>query len=188
VTTSHPSYVLLATDGAPNCNPSLSSFGCRCVSPPGAPICSPGNCLDDVATDGVIDELLAAGIKVYVVGIAASEWRDVLDTMARRGGTGSAILADDPATIEAAFAEIAGSVISCDYEIGEPDPSADPNLINFYFDGVAVPFDNDGECDDGWAWSDDAHTRMRFCGSYCERLARGMVGTANATYGCPTIW
>jgi hypothetical protein len=186
-TTSHPSYVVLATDGAPNCNGSLDGATCTCTASDGG--CDPNvyNCLDDVRTLSVIDGLHVAGTQVFVIGIRASEWTAVLDSMAAHGGTGAAIMAEDTASIEAAFSEAAGAAASCEFELGSPDPSADPDLVNFYFDGVAVPMDAEGECDAGWAWIDDAHTRVRFCGVACDRLRSHAVTEVRATFGCPTI-
>jgi hypothetical protein len=186
-TTGHPSYVVLATDGAPNCNPGLDGATCTCTAPVGGCVPNMLNCLDDARTNDVIDALRAAGIGVFVIGIAVSDWRAVLDEMASRGGTGAAIMADDPASIQAAFEAVTGAVSSCEFEIGEPDPSADPDLVNFYFDGDRVPFDADGLCDDGWLWVDEGHTRVRFCGPRCEALRDRDVAEVRATFGCPTL-
>ncbi len=183
----HPKFILLATDGAPNCNAALDGSGCVCTSPMG---CSFNNlnCLDDARTMGIVEDIRAAGIQIFVLGIGTSEWMDILNEMAARGGTGAAFPAEDPASIRTAFDDIAGSIASCEFDMRAPDPSADPTRVNFYFDEVVVPSDNaDGTCDDGWAWTDATHTRVQFCGSYCDRLLGGSVGNISATWGCPTV-
>jgi hypothetical protein len=185
LTDDHPRYVLLTTDGAPNCNDSLMP-PCRCTSPMGCEL-NPSNCLDDVRTNGIIDELLAAGIGVYVLSIGTSSWADVLEEMAMRGGTEHAYYAEDPAAMTAAFEEIAGAVVSCEYDIGALEPGADPARVNFYFDGVVVPMDADGTCDSGWAYTDDTHTRIQFCGPYCDMIMSRSVGTISAAWGCRTV-
>ena len=43
----HPKFILLATDGAPNCNDALDGSSCACTNPLGGCILNPGNCLDD---------------------------------------------------------------------------------------------------------------------------------------------
>lgn len=187
--TGHPAYVVLATDGAPNCNSGLNGNTCECVAPT-PPGCSDYvlNCLDDERTYSIIDSLRSDGINVFVIGIEASQWREVLDVMASRGGTGAAIMAEDHDSIRTAFEEVTGVVSSCEFEIGAPHPSADPDLVNFYFDTKeGVPMDIHGECDDGWIWVDEEHTRVRFCGDYCTRLRDGLVGHVKATFGCPTL-
>ncbi len=187
LTTGHPQYIVLATDGAPNCNGSLDGATCTCTAPTGG--CDPNvyNCLDDVRTLGAIDRLRTAGIQVFVIGISVSEWREVLDSMAARGGTTAAFMAEDPAAVEVAFSEAAGAAASCEFEIGSPDPSADPDLVNFYFDDEGVPMDTEPPCDAGWEWANDAHTRVRFCGAYCDQLRTHAVDEVRATFGCPTI-
>jgi hypothetical protein len=180
----HPKFILLATDGAPNCNESLTS-PCRCTGISCG--LNPLNCLDDVRTYGVIDELNATGIRLFVLGIGTSTWMDVLDQMAWRGGTDHAFLAEDPASIRATFEEIAGSIASCEFDMRSPSPDADPNLVNFYFDGAAVPRDDDGECDNGWRWTDADHDRVVFCGTHCDALLGSTVTDVSATWGCPTI-
>ena len=148
---------------------------------------NPQNCLDDERTLEAIDGLVDSGITLYVVGIAASDWTAVLNQMASHGGTDAAIMVDDPTSIEDAFEAITGTVASCEWEIGEPDPDADPNFVNFYFDDEQVPMDAEGECDEGWAWANEEETRVIFCGSFCDRLLSGSVGNVRATYGCPTL-
>ena len=185
---SHPRFILLATDGAPNCNDALAGGSCRCTNPLGGCVLNPGNCLDDVRTNEVLTDLAGSGVQVFVLGIGTSEWTDVLNTMAASGGTGSAFFAEDPDSIRATFEEIAGAVATCEFDIEAPDPTADPTLVNFYFDGVAVPGDTaDGTCDNGWGWMNPDHTRMQFCGTYCDQIMTGSVGAVTATWGCPTI-
>ena len=183
-----PSYVLLATDGAPNCNPRSDGASCRCTGPPESCLEFAENCLDDEATYDAIDDLVSLGVTVFVVGITASAWRDVLDRMALLGRTGLAFMAEDPEAMQDAFEEITGSVTTCEFALHDPGPLVDPTLVNFYFDGEAVPMDAEGECDAGWAWTDDAMSRVMFCGPYCDSLLAGDVGGVGATFGCPTLY
>lgn len=184
----HPKFILLATDGAPNCNAALDGGSCVCTNPMGGCGLNPSNCLDDARTVAVVEDIRAAGIQVFVLGIGTSEWMDILNEMAARGGTGAAFLAEDTAAIRETFDEIAGSIASCEFDMRAPDPTADPTRVNFYFDDVVVPSDNaDGTCDNGWAWTDAGHTRVQFCGSYCDALLGRTVTNISATWGCPTV-
>ncbi|MBI5502410.1 MAG: VWA domain-containing protein [Deltaproteobacteria bacterium] len=182
----HPKFVLLVTDGAPNCNDALDGATCTCTSPMGC-ILNSGNCLDDARTISIIDDMRLAGLQVFVMGIGTSAWMGTLDAMAAAGGTGMAFLAEDTAAIRTTFEEIAGSVATCEFDMQSPDPSADPNLVNFYFDDVVVPGDTDGTCDNGWSWMDADHTRVQFCGDYCNAIMTHTVTDISATWGCPTI-
>ncbi len=96
----HARYILLATDGGPDCNHSLDLSTCVV----------PENCLDDARTNKVLGELCAAGIKTYVVGLGAVQLEaEVLQAMAQHGCTGKPYTPTDPAAITKTFGEIAFS-------------------------------------------------------------------------------
>jgi hypothetical protein len=185
---SHPKYVLLATDGAPNCNEELDGSTCRCTctDPSHCSLCTDYNvnCLDDLSTLAAIDAMRADGIQTFVIGMstAAVEWGDVLDQMAEHGATERFYPAEEPAELQAAFEAITGMVATCEFDLN-PSDAADPNQVNFYFDGEAVPRDPAGE--NGWNWIDG--DTIAFYGSYCDRIMGGSVGVISAKYGCPTI-
>jgi hypothetical protein len=95
-----PTFVILATDGGPNCNPdktcdistctkNIDSFqSCRPDVPPN---CCPGasrDCLDDSATIEAAAALKAANIPTFVVGVPGSApYSDLLDKVAEAAGT-----------------------------------------------------------------------------------------------------
>ncbi|MEZ4405336.1 MAG: vWA domain-containing protein [Polyangiales bacterium] len=91
---SHPDaegerYVILATDGAPNCNAALSPSTCTCAGP--ATSCRPGasstQCLDDLRTVATIGDLRRRSVSTYVIGLNGAEaFSNVLDAMADAGG------------------------------------------------------------------------------------------------------
>jgi len=86
------------------------------------------------------------------------------------------------------FEDIVGSVMTCEFDLHLPSPSVDPTLVNFYFDGIDVPGNStDGVCYNGWGWLNPEHTRIRFCGSYCNSIMSHTVTEITATWGCPTI-
>jgi hypothetical protein len=98
-----PAFVILATDGGPNCNGTLSCAVDRCTTniddvdpmacPPGDPTmncCSnnPLGCLDDTSAIAAAGDVAAAGIKTYVLGIPGSApYGALLDNLAIAGGT-----------------------------------------------------------------------------------------------------
>ncbi len=85
-------YLILATDGAPNCNPSLSPSTCRCTGAAssctsGHGVFDPINCLDDDRTVQSIEMLRRREVFTYVVGLNGAEaFSSVLDAMAIAGG------------------------------------------------------------------------------------------------------
>ncbi len=85
-------YLLLATDGAPNCNSLLDPLTCTCTGAPsscalgGNPFAS-SNCLDDDRTLRSIDFFRRREVFTYVVGLnGAEDFTNVLDAMALAGG------------------------------------------------------------------------------------------------------
>ncbi len=129
------------------------------------------------------------GIRTIVVGYAEAAEGEVLDAIARNGGTpfDTYIPAVDQAALEAALETIAGAISSCAFEVDDPGPSSDPSKVNFYMNGTVVPFDDGCRAGTGWTWQDAAHTRMRFCDAPCEQLRDGFVSNIDAKFGCPVV-
>ena len=97
-------YVVLATDGGPNCNSDLACEASTCTfnieerQIDGRPMCERDGencctiagdprCLDDKASQDAIAQLHSAGIDTFVIGVPGSElYADVLDDLAVEGG------------------------------------------------------------------------------------------------------
>jgi len=180
-------HVLLATDGAPNCNDSLDGRSCRCTGTGDACEDVALNCLDEARTYEAIAALREVDVDVYVLGIDLTEWSDVLDEMARQGGTETAYMANQSNEIEDELESITDGLTTCEVVVRPPEPVADPDRVNFYVEGIRVPMDSEGECDRGWTWMDEEHEHVMFCGFWCERLRSGEVDDVIATFGCPTL-
>lgn len=188
-------FVLLLTDGLPNCNTALNGATCMCT---GVTCTDARNCLDDDGTIAAISDLKAQGIRTIVVGFgtdlgAAS---NVLAAMADQGGfvrscpggtdsecaPGTCVTAtklcsakyyaatDGPA-LSAALAQI-GSLVGlsdpCAYRL-ETIPS-NPNSLAVTINGVETATGSDT-----WNYSAGVVT---FTGALCTRLN-------NATPGAP---
>lgn len=183
--TGHSQYVLLATDGVPNCNSSLDPDTCTCLDTDTGCAGRPEACLDDVACYDALDALYSDGIPTYVLGMGS--WlgadRDIMNAMAEHGGTGSFYPAETPADLLSAFEAIMGTVVlSCRFDI-HPGPEADPTKVNFYIDGEIVPMDPSHT--NGWDYVDD--DTIEFYGTWCERIMSGDISGVSAAYGCPTV-
>lgn len=119
-----PAYVLLITDGLPNCNTALDANSCSPTTPgcgptPAASTCALGSkdCLDSNATVTAAQQLFAAGVKVFVVGfdttLTAGNNKAVLDAIASAGGTGSAYVASNQAQLTSTLNTIAVNTTTC---------------------------------------------------------------------------
>jgi hypothetical protein len=115
-----PAYVLLITDGLPNCNLSLNPGTCTATTPGcGNNSCGLGakDCLDDNDTVAAARALFAAGIKVFVVGfdpsLTAGNNKAVLDAVAAAGGTSHAYVASNQAQLTATLNQIALNTATC---------------------------------------------------------------------------
>ena len=178
-------YVLLATDGAPACNPELDGDTCECITdPPNCDITNL-NCLDDIEAIAAAGSLAAEGYPVYVIGVGDSiAWNTVMNDIAEAGGTGTYYPAEDPDALAAALQEIVGEVITCEFDIdwaSVPD-EADPTQVNFYGDDVVIPYDEDCTDGAGWNWLDS--DTVVFCDEACQQLKDGFWETVSAKFGC----
>jgi hypothetical protein len=79
------------------------------------------------------------------------------------------------------------SIASCSFELRDPNASADPDKVNFFFDGTPVPYDADCAVGDGWKWNDDSHSAITFCANACKKLNEGEVATVSAEFGCEQV-
>jgi hypothetical protein len=149
----------------------------------------PESALADLAQQ-LVDE---RDIRSFAIGFGdtTGAMADQLDAIAAHGGTSfdTFLHAEDGAALGAALEDIAGVVNTCRYVIDDVDPSANPELVNFYVEGEVVPMDPD--CTEttgtGWHWYDDAHETVEFCGDLCADIKSGSVESISATFGCATF-
>jgi len=192
-----PKAVILATDGAPNCNPNTSCGieqclpnvvgGCpiapaSCCAPPEG---LPENCIDGAASLDAVAGLASDGVPVYVVGIpGTTQFATLLNQWALAGGTpqstGDTLYFKVDALDELAgvFKSIAGSLVSCRFDLGAPPEG--PGLTNLYFDGAVVFQD----AENGWIWVDG--DTIEVVGDACAELKNGGVSKVQIVSGCPT--
>lgn len=139
-------------------------------------------CADPVTVVGSLFAQVPS-VKTFVVGFGTAVDPVELDAMAQAGGTAGPnppyyFQADDAAALNAAFATIAGSVLSCDYALSEVPP--DPNQLYVWIDGTLVPADPAN----GWVY-DPATNQITFVGTTCADLQSGAAMKLVVSYGCP---
>ncbi len=156
-------YVLLMTDGEPNCNGDVKSVA------------------------ATIAKLYAQTppVRTFVVGIgdgtssdpsALNSWAEAGHT-ARTGAT-EYYQVNNTADLQAAFQAIVNGVVSCTYQLSMK-PS-DASLIVAYINGVAVPQDPTN----GTSY-DTGTNSLVFNGTSCTQLKSGGSATLDIVYGCP---
>jgi von Willebrand factor type A domain len=191
-----PKFIILATDGGPNCNyflepnPSCSCSYAQseycCTSYPAS--CPFGStCLDDQGTIDTITNLANQGIGTYVIGLAGtSEYEGLLDAMAvagghpQMGGSTQYYAVTDQGSLSTALQTIAVSVISCQIELDEAPEN--PSAVKVYIDGVEVPRDQTKM--NGWDYTDDTNTTIELYGVPCDTLQDGSEHQLTATFAC----
>ena len=186
-------YLILATDGAPNCNTALDPASCRCSG--GAAMCDPSmnsfapiNCLDDARTAASIRLFRQQEIFTYVLGLNGAEaYASVLDAMADEGGRARsasprfypANTADD---LVREITAITSGIADCRFALDAAPP--DPTLVDLRLDGESLVHDQGRR--DGWDWSDATHREIRFFGATCDRVSAATGGSRLvAAFGCP---
>ncbi len=168
-------YLLVVSDGADTC---------------GGKNCSGSSSTYSSATylAARTSDLLDAEIKTFVIGFGGGCDKDQLNAIAKAGGTGYKTYFDaqDPQDLQAALDDVATAVVSCEYKLSSSEASSDPEKVNFYFDGGAVPYNPGCASGIGWDWVDPTRESVVFCKGSCELLKSGDVGSVTATFGCKT--
>jgi hypothetical protein len=191
--------VVLATDGAPNCNIEASCgvddcqanlagaqyMGQKCEGTFNCcdPLLVPGgqlNCVDRQATIDAVADLAAEGIKTYVVGMPGSEqYASLLNEAAVAGLTEHYYGVADTAQLTSSLKQIGVQVaISCTIPLEFVPPEEE--LVNVYLDANLVQLDPI----DGWSWLDEQTVQLN--GAACATLKSGDVIQVQVVAGCPT--
>jgi hypothetical protein len=198
-------YVLLATDGGPDCNAKLTCTAATCTTnldgqcPAAAGNCcdptkfgadAGSRCLDDGATTAQVAALAKKGIKTFVVGIPGSEaYKASLDAFAVAGGEVSSSTSPQYYAVSASggtqglstvLASITKQLVtSCTLQLtSEPK---DNRLLNVLVDGVRIPQTADG-------WHLDTSTSpptINLLGSTCTEVETTGAQSVQVLFGCP---
>lgn len=194
-----PRFIVLATDGGPNCNPDTGvpptvclCTGSRADGDCADPTFGPYNCIDDRRTLDIIERLSGElSVPVYVIGIddpTRPDLGDVLDDMARRGGRPrdalpgerlfySVARVDD---LREALTTITNSISRCIFEV-DPVPTLDA-IVEITVDGVRIA--QDGTRSEGWDFTAPDRSEISLFGGACERVTE-TGGMVVATILCP---
>jgi hypothetical protein len=192
----NPKYIILITDGQPNC---AAAPNCNC--PPGWEQNGANQCqligggpfdyytcdlVGDIAINGTywaIADLAAAGIGTFVFGLPTGGIPDLgLNLLAQAGGearagTPSYYPATTPAELSSLLTSLSASLVSCTFGL----PAGFDELTGLTIDGVGVPHDPTHV--NGWDY--DGVGGIRLYGGFCDTLQTGGVADVEATFVCP---
>lgn len=202
--------VVLATDGAPNCNPAAVCGSDECIpnlegdsfrSDQGDVACDEDfnccdpnltvaganlNCVDTDGSEAAVQALAEAGVRTYVIGMPGSEaYSSILDALALAGQTARPsqpyyYAVADTEELTQAVLDI-GREVAISCEIELESAPPDRDWVNVYADADVLPRDEK----EGWSWIDERTIAMN--GDACESLKSGNVLQLQVVAGCPTV-
>jgi hypothetical protein len=165
----NPKFILLATDGQPNCATSGQ------------------NSDDSIAAITAVLDAAARGFPTFVVGIAttAGTADTVLSQMALAGGRPRMAFPEYfPVTstneLLAALNAIVGQANECTLGIGEPPPGASRDDIAVRGDGTTIARDRSN----GWDYADTTHTSIALFGAACAALRTAAIQRITIVFSC----
>lgn len=159
-------YVLLATDGEPNCG-------------------DPADSEAPTVTESIdaIEGLRGDGIMTFVLGFGGTinNYPDILRAMAEAGGTGDYFAANSPEELATALDTIAGEVglPSCSFRLQREPSSA--SELTVYQDDELVSQDPSHQA--GWDWNPDSNT-LTFYGAACDAILGGATENVRIQFAC----
>jgi hypothetical protein len=183
LTDKNDKYLLLATDGLPNC-----PVGCSAMAKPSGSCTMTDDPSEDAAAEQAILTASQMGLKTFVIGIGnVSVAVATLNQMAVNGGEPQAgaatsyYAATDPAALESALSAIVGVVASCTISLtGAPAG----------FTNVAISADSGGNTIEipadpanGWSYGPNMQTVI-LNGTACASLKNGTYTNFQFYYAC----
>jgi hypothetical protein len=184
LTDSNPKYILLATDGLPNCPEGCT--GNSCTNTP--------NAAETANVETAITAAQAANFKTFVVGIATASdaaANTALNGFAMAGGEPQAGAATqyysvtDSASLVTALNAIVGKVASCTISLAGAPPGYSNVLVsatNAAGTPVAIPEDPTN----GWSY-DATKANIILNGTACNELQGGTYSNFQFSYGCAGV-
>jgi von Willebrand factor type A domain len=185
LTDSNPKFLLLATDGLPNC-PS----GCASMRNPSNSCTMTDNPDEDMAAEAAITMAAMMGFPTFVVGIGnVSSAVNTLNQFAINGGeaqTGAATsyyAATDPTSLEAALNAIVGKVASCTVQL-QGVPAGQTNVAVSVDDSSGKATEVPEDPTNGWSYTSTADTAIQLNGTYCDGVKNGTYTNIKFYYAC----
>jgi hypothetical protein len=173
VSDQNPKFLLLATDGEPNCaNGNISST-------------------DATGAANAITKAKTAGYDTFVVGIATTTVAAATDALNQAAVAGGHPLdADnkyyavtDTESLTVALNQIVSLATSCTISLADT-PSGEWEIAISATDSSGATVQVPSSADNGWAYTDTTKKSITLTGSYCEGLKDGTYTDFNFVYTC----
>ncbi|HTA19816.1 MAG TPA: vWA domain-containing protein [Polyangia bacterium] len=170
LTDPNPKYILLATDGEPNCGAGARKTGDS----------------DAAGAEAAVTMAAAAGIPVFVVGVGNVDSAHMtLNALATNGGrpqTGDPAFypVTNTADLVSVLTKIGGQIASCSFSLGKAPP--DPTNIAVYADGVRLA----QSMTNGWEYG-AGMTSVELYGAACDNVKSKATKDVQAVFGCPGV-
>lgn len=187
-------YLIVATDGGPNCNPTIPPDQCICAveDPTGRDVCMENPplarwfCLDRTNVVSKLEEYAGQGLYTYVIGLDNPEERPMIETLNAMAVAGRranpvgeyryySVRRSDQ--LFATMRDISNTLTQCAFVT--PSRPDDPEGIRVDVGGLVIP--RDRAHINGWDWSDEGYGEITLYGRACERAAEAPV---SALVGC----
>ncbi len=177
----NPKYIVLVTDGFPNCPAS-------------------GNTGDDDTAGAVaaVTASAAAGMPVFVVGVATAgvtsttgvDADQVLSMMSTAGGrprqgTPNYYSVSNAADLVSALTALVSQAASCTFQVGPPptsDGTTSTGFIDVFGDGTKIPRDTTHT--NGWDYADPSMNSIQIFGATCDQVMAATIKSVTVTFRC----
>ena len=148
------------------------------------------NPVEEMGSEKAVADAVAAGIKVFVVGIGnVASAVAVLNQMAINGGeaqTGAATsyyAATNQAALQTALNQIVGKVASCTLPL--PGKPQDPTNVIVEDEATKTQIPRDTTHAEGWDYTDASDTAIQLYGTACSNVTNGTYSNVQILEGCP---
>ena len=168
----NPKFILLATDGQPNCMPGATNISAD----------------DSAGAVQAVTDASASGVPTFVVGIGAlAQANVVMSQMATAGGyprTGDPSYYPVSSTDEliATLKQLAGIAHICRFTFVAPPDGYSRDAIDVVVSGTTIPYDRAHA--NGWDYFDADHTTFDVYGPTCAAIMNG-VAQVRVVFRCP---
>jgi hypothetical protein len=177
VKTDNPKYILLATDGLPNCAAGASDTTTD----------------DSAGAIQAVKDAAAAGIPTFVVGIATAGTGTADTTLSSMAVAGGYPKSGSPSYYSVSTASEFVSVLenlvavaaTCTFAVGTPptdDGSTSRSQIDVYGDGSMIP--RDTSHGNGWDYTDASMTSVVVYGATCDKIKSGTIKSVSVKFRC----
>jgi hypothetical protein len=171
----NPKFILLATDGLPNCIPGGADAQAD----------------DTAGAVQAVKDAAAAGFPVFVVGVGNVAMADAtLNMLADAGGKPQAGMTHyypvgSGAQLVSVLQTIGGMIASCSFALGSPPP--DPTNVGVYANNnVSMKIPKDVTHQNGWDYGTGMKSVILY-GPACDAVKNMTTKTIQAAYGCPGV-